>query len=129
MNAIPKKYEHAAESLVKHYKVTEQEAQVLTTDHRFAVAAWLSEEIGENMDTLRPDLDHLRTEEGDLDTSEADFSDSCEIEARRDLYAALTITGDVALNIAQSVLDREIEKRSFEEVLDRAIETGGVANE
>jgi hypothetical protein len=116
--SLPQEFENAAKAEVKLYQITEEERTHLVTDPRFGKAAYLAQELCHSQQVLRPDLDHLKVD-GELDLSEENTTqtDRWDIEAYRDFIVSMKAAEDVATQVAQATLGREIEKHSVEELL------------
>lgn len=112
MSAVPSEYEAAAREVATSYDVTNDEADVLASDARFAVAAYLRREAFDAVSVIRPT--------GDRD----DLSQS-EKEALRDVYAACGALTDTVEHTAETALGREIDALTFDELLAAVDGEGG----
>lgn len=134
MTSVPAEIEEAAREVLKLYDVTEEEADLLASDHRFAVTAYLRRETGEWIDALGLPVvegEIVVEEDGEIDLSVSRTVDGGTPEGRA---VALSWFGynayvEASEAIAEAILGREIEENPvIERVLRKAIvKQGGEA--
>lgn len=115
MTSVPPEIEEAARDLARsEFDVSEAEVDALAADSRFALAAYLREEVGEATDTVSPVRGPSILDE-DVDGDRDPAAE--EVEALRSMYAAFGQLSEATEALADAVLDRDVRTLTFEEML------------
>ena len=128
---VPPETEDAAREVAGLYELTEKEVDVLASDHRFAVLAYLRRESAEWIEPLGYPITggEVRFEDGELVAEAVETVDGVETDyARAVLFAWFGFNAYVEATeaIAEDILGRPIEERELlHELLRGAIEERG----
>lgn len=122
MTCVPPETEDAAREVAALYELTEEEVDVLASDHRFAVLAYLRKQAGEWIEPLGfPIGGSVAVENGELVVEDLDVVDGDTAEGRAVLLAWYGYNAyvDASESVAEAILDRPIEEDPMIEQLIR----------
>jgi len=132
MTCVPPETEDAAREVARLYELTEEEVDVLASDHRFAVLAYLRRETGEWIEPLGYPITEGAVSvdaDGELVIEEIETVDGETDYGRAVAFAWFGYNAYVEATeaIAESILDRPIEEREVLTDLLRevVVERGG----